>query len=81
MSVFNKKHRFELWACAGSYLAFIYIYAVAYAFERYAETLMPFRYILAGISFALAAEIIESYKNKKVKEKEKCQEKSRELQL
>lgn len=48
-----KKRRAEMFGLALMYLANIYIYAMTLSYERYAESLMPMRYIAFGIGLYL----------------------------
>lgn len=41
-----------------SYGLQVYMYAYAYVFDRYAQSLLPFRYVAVGLFLAAAAEII-----------------------
>ena len=49
LSFYLKKYRKEILFLGGTYLANIYIYSMTFAFSRYAQTLMPLRFIMIGI--------------------------------
>ena len=53
-----KKYREEIFFLWFLYLGNIYIYAMTFAFNRYAATLMPTRYIIMGIGAYLCVKLL-----------------------
>ncbi len=53
-----KKYRSQITFLALLYLGNIYIYAMTFAFSRYAATLMPIRYIIVGIGGYIVYDIV-----------------------
>ena len=55
-----RKYRAETFFVLFAYLVQVYMYAYAYVFDRYAQTLLPFRFMAIGFLISAAAAIIES---------------------
>ncbi len=54
---FLKKRRKEMFFLGLLYMGNIYIYAIAFAYERYSQTLLPIRFIAFGIGLCLFTEL------------------------
>lgn len=55
-----RKYRAETFFVLFAYLVQVYMYAYAFVFDRYAQTLLPFRFMAIGFLISAAAAIIES---------------------
>lgn len=55
-----RKYRAETFFVLFAYLVQVYMYAYAFVFDRYAQTLLPFRFMAIGFLLSAAAAIIES---------------------
>lgn len=55
-----RKYRAEAFFVLFAYLVQVYMYAYAFVFDRYAQTLLPFRFMAIGFLISAAAAIIES---------------------
>lgn len=53
LSLALKKRRPEMLFLAAFYWCNIYIYAMTYSFDRYAESLSPVRFLIIGIGLCL----------------------------
>ena len=53
LSFYLKKYRKEIGFLTFLYVGNIYVYAMTFAFSRYAATLMPIRFIIVGIGYYL----------------------------
>lgn len=58
LSFYLKKYRKEMFFLTLLYLGNTYIYAMTFAFSRYAATLMPIRFIIVGIGVPLIIEVL-----------------------
>lgn len=56
LSFLLKKRRAEMFSLTLMYMANIYIYAMTFSFDRYAASLLPLRYIMAGIGLYLICQ-------------------------
>lgn len=65
IAVFRKKYWKELVFLAMVYLGNIYLYAISFAFDRYAETLMPAQYIACGLGIYLIVDFIKNLAKKR----------------
>lgn len=63
-SIYVKKHKEEMLFLTAVYIGNIYIYAMTFAFDRYAETLMPIRCIMMGVGFYLFGDLIRKLSDK-----------------
>ena len=53
LSLLRKQYRSPILFLSMAYLISVYLYATAFVSDRYASTLMLFRYLLAGFGFSL----------------------------
>ncbi|MDO5301208.1 MAG: hypothetical protein Q4E76_01715 [Tissierellia bacterium] len=59
LALVARKWRRQIFFLVFLYFQQIYSYAMAYVFDRYAQTLLPIRYIVVGLGLALIAQILE----------------------
>ncbi len=57
-SFFLKKYRKLMLFLGALYITNIYIYAITFAFDRYAAPLLPIRYIMVGVGLCLFTEVL-----------------------
>ena len=57
LAVLLKRHWRVILFLGLAYLVNLYIISFSFAIDRYAQAIMPYRYIAAGIGLGLAAEL------------------------
>lgn len=60
LSLLMKKYRKQVFFLTFCYFVNLYMVAFALPIDRYAQMLMPYRYIIAGLGLALTAEAIQN---------------------
>lgn len=65
LSLLLKKHRKTAFFLAFAYFVGLYIIATSYAIDRYAQMIMPYRYLLAGLGLHLLCLAREKLRQKK----------------
>lgn len=58
LSLIRKKYRFVVSFLLSAYVVNLYLVSSAYAIDRYAEAIMPYRYLVAGIGFYLICDTL-----------------------
>lgn len=59
LAFYLKRYRKEILFLSGLYIGNIYIYAMTFAFSRYAQTLMPLRFAIVGMGVYLLLEFLK----------------------
>ena len=65
LSLILKRYRKEVLFLSACYFINLYMIAFSYAIDRYAQMIMPYRYILAAIGMELIAGLISSKRSEK----------------